>query len=178
MLITMYTMGLRTCEVIALRVGDIIWEESYIIVRTTKFYKSRIIPFNTQVKKRLLSYFDWLKESGFSVDKDAPFFVTKQAQAVNLHTFRNSFKLIRKKAGIIRTDSDRYQPRIHDLRHTFATHRLIQWYKEGVDVQQMLPILSTYLGHTSIKYTSVYLTMTPELLETALQLFENYRLSK
>ena len=75
-------------------------------------------------------------------------------------------------------DSDRYQPRIHDLRHTFATHRLIQWYKEGVDVQQMLPILSTYLGHTSIKYTSVYLTMTPELLETALQLFENYRLSK
>lgn len=51
MLITMYTMGLRTCEVITLRVGDIIWEESYIIIRTTKFYKSRIVPFNTQVKK-------------------------------------------------------------------------------------------------------------------------------
>lgn len=178
MLITMYTMGLRTCEVIALAVGDVCWDESYILIRSTKFYKSRIVPFNSQVKKRLQSYFDWLRVSGFSIEKNAPLFVTKRAHAVNIHTFQNRFKLIREKAGIHRTDSDRYHPRIHDLRHSFATHRLIQWYKEGADVQKMLPILSTYLGHTSIKHTAVYLTMTPELLKTASELFEQYRLSK
>ena len=161
MLITMYTMGLRTCEVIALTVGDVCWDESYILIRSTKFYKSRIVPFNSQV-----------------IEKNAPLLVTKRAHAVNIHTFQNRYKLIREKAGIHRTDSDRYHPRIHDLRHSFATHRLIQWYKEGADVQKMLPILSTYLGHTSIKHTAVYLTMTPELLETASELFEQYRLSK
>ena len=76
--------------------------------------------------------------------------------------------------SIRRDDQTRYGPRIHDLRHTFAVQRLTCWYREGRDVQALLPVLSTYLGHASIGGTSVYLTMTPALLEAAGARFEGY----
>jgi site-specific recombinase XerD len=64
--------------------------------------------------------------------------------------------------------------RLHDLRHTFAVHRLLAWYREGADVQRHLPHLSTYLGHARIACTQRYLTMIPALLEQASQRFETY----
>jgi len=62
------------------------------------------------------------------------------------------------------------------FRHSFAVHRLTSWYQEGKDVQRLLPQLSTYLGHRYLAATSVYLTMTPELLTLAAQRFEHYAL--
>jgi site-specific recombinase XerD len=67
-----------------------------------------------------------------------------------------------------------YQPRLHDLRHTFAVHRLTTWYQNGADVQRLLPKLSVYLGHVNLAGTQVYLSMTPELLRAASQRFEQY----
>lgn len=81
---------------------------------------------------------------------------------------------IRKKAGIKRADGGRYQPRLHDIRHTFAVHRLVSWYEEGANVQMLLPFLSTYLGHTTLAATSVYLSMTDDLLQEANMRFEHY----
>lgn len=75
---------------------------------------------------------------------------------------------------IKRDDGVLMLPRIHDLRHTFAVNRLTQWYREGKDVQMLLPKLSTYMGHTHLSHTSVYLTMTDSLLEEANKRFENY----
>jgi len=63
--------------------------------------------------------------------------------------------------------------RLHDLRHTFAVSRLVSWYRENKNVQQLLPVLSVYMGHTYLAHTSVYLTMTDELLREA-----NIRLEK
>jgi site-specific recombinase XerD len=63
---------------------------------------------------------------------------------------------------------------MHDLRHTFAVHRLLQWYRQGADVQKLLPQLSTYLGHRRLCHTQVYLSMTPELLRHAGTRFERY----
>jgi integrase len=71
-------------------------------------------------------------------------------------------------------DGATYQPRIHDLRHTFAVHRLIAWYREGAEVQRLLPYLSDYLGHAYLAATSVYLSMTPELLAEASKRFEQH----
>jgi integrase len=65
-------------------------------------------------------------------------------------------------------------PRLHDLRHSFAVHRLTAWYREGCDVQRLLPVLSIYLGHADLEGTKVYLTMTPELLQQASLRFERY----
>jgi integrase/recombinase XerD len=84
------------------------------------------------------------------------------------------FEKLRRLAGIVRHDVASHQPRIHDLRHTFAVHRLTAWYKQGADVQQLLPALSTYLGHVALKSTQRYLTMTPELLQQANSRFESY----
>jgi site-specific recombinase XerD len=65
---------------------------------------------------------------------------------------------------------------MHDLRHAFAVHRLVSWYRQGADVQKLLPQLSTYLGHVDIASTQWYLTMTPELLSQASLRFEHYAL--
>jgi site-specific recombinase XerD len=77
---------------------------------------------------------------------------------------------------VLRYDGGRYQPRLHDLRHAAAVHRLISWYRQGADVQRLLPQLATYLGHIHIAATQRYLTMTPELLHEASQRFERYAL--
>jgi integrase len=69
-----------------------------------------------------------------------------------------------------------HRPRPHDLRATFAVDRLTAWYREGADVQARLPFLSTYLGHVNVSGTSVYLTMTAELLVEASVRFERYAL--
>ena len=64
--------------------------------------------------------------------------------------------------------------RLHDLRHTFAVHRLTEWYRQGADVQRLVYDLSVYLGHVRLAHTQVYLTMTPELLHQANTSFERY----
>lgn len=87
---------------------------------------------------------------------------------------RQSFKRIRDCAGIRRDDGAIYQPRLHDLRHSFAVHRLTAWYREGKDVQKLVSHLSTYLGHDKVSHTSVYLSMTDSLLEEANKRFELY----
>jgi integrase len=93
---------------------------------------------------------------------------------VTIHTAQQSFRQLRKHAGIHRSDGTRYQPRLHDFRHAFAGNRVVSWYKAGSDVQRLLPKLSTYLGHVSLSSTQRYLTMTPALLQEACQRFERY----
>ena len=81
---------------------------------------------------------------------------------------------MRRHAGVRNVEGARYQPRLHDIRHTFAIKRLASWYRQGADVQRLLPVLSTYLGHVNLAGTQVYLTMTPELLREASLRFERY----
>jgi integrase len=100
--------------------------------------------------------------------------VDGQGRPLKDGTVRRAFARVRRSARIIRTDGARYQPRLHDLRHAFAGHRLTAWYRAGADVQRLLPQLSTYLGHLSVASTQVYLTMTPELLREACLRFERY----
>jgi site-specific recombinase XerD len=85
-----------------------------------------------------------------------------------------AFRRLREHIGMRRTDGARYQPRLHDLRHTFAVHRLTEWYRQGADVQRLVHDLSVYLGHVRLAHTQVYLTMTPELLHQASTSFERY----
>jgi integrase len=75
---------------------------------------------------------------------------------------------------VLRHDGGRFQPRLHDLRHTAVVHRLVCWYRQGADVQRLLPQLATYLGHVHVAATQRYLTLTPELLREASQRFERY----
>ena len=99
---------------------------------------------------------------------------TRSATPVTRQQAERAFRRLREQAQIHRTDGSRYQPRLHDLRHSFAVHRLIQWYRQGADVQRLLPNLSTYLGHRNLSGTQRYLTMTAELLQLAGERFEQY----
>ena len=82
---------------------------------------------------------------------------TQKGTAISRATYRSSAVI--RRAGV---ECDR--PRVHDIRHTFAVHRLTQWYREGVDAQARLPYLAAYMGHKGVSSTLTYITMTPELL--------------
>jgi len=174
LLLLLYGAGLRISEAINLILADIDLPQALIIIRETKFNKTRLIPLGPELTKSLSQYASQRHRSGHSQNPEAPFFIGRNGFAVNKGTFTHTFSLIRKKANVRRTDNNRYQPRLHDLRHTFAVHRLTAWYKEGNDVQKLLPILSVYLGHVHLDGTAIYLTMTPALLEEAGSRFQHY----
>lgn len=76
------------------------------------------------------------------------------------------FSDLRNQAGIVRSDGSSYQPRMHDLRSTFAVHRITSWIKEGKDLNRMLPALSAYIGQVGLISTERYLSLTPERLDS------------
>jgi len=174
LLLLLYGTGLRSSEAINLTMADVDLPQALLTIRETKFYKTRLIPLGRQLTQSLSQYDIQCQEKNYSRNPEAPFFVGKNGKAIKQKVFQEAFRKIRKKADVQRRDNSRYQPRLHDLRHTFAVHRLTAWYKEGADVQKWLPVLSEYLGHTRISSTSVYLTMTPALLEEAGKLFQHY----
>jgi site-specific recombinase XerD len=108
-----------------------------------------------------------VRQKQFSpVKKHDPLFVTFRLVPISGNTLWKTFQEIISAAGIESTPC-RSRPRLHDLRHTFAVHRLLRWYQEGVDVQSKLLQLSTFMGHSEIHSTQIYLTITNELLEEA-----------
>lgn len=173
-LILTYTLGMRVHETLSITLGDMDMDNMVITIRQSKFYKSRLVPFNQQVKKLLQKFLKWRKDHGQSQHAEAHLFMDQHSKPFNAGTFRDTFRRIRINAGIRREDGAYFQPRLHDLRHTFAVNRLLTWYRENKDVQQLLPILSVYMGHTHLAHTSVYLTMTDDLLREANARFEKY----
>lgn len=167
----LYATGLRLSEALSLTLEDVDMSALIITVRETKFYKKRYVPFNKQILQLLSAYLTWRKKIA---SRTAAMFISKKGLALNAYTVRSAFQRIREKAGVERLDKANYQPRLHDLRHTFAVHRLTSWYQENKDVQKLLPVLSTYMGHTHLAATSVYLTMTDDLLREAGSRFQQY----
>lgn len=178
LLLLLYGVGLRISEAISLTLADVDLVQAILTIRETKFHKTRLVPLGRQLNQVLLQYADRRRREGYSQYPEAPFFISRNGKPVKQDTIENAFQLIRKKAGIYRIDGASYQPRLHDLRHTFAVHRLTEWYKQGADVQKWLPVLSVYLGHHRLASTSVYLTMTPTLLHQASLRFEKYALQE
>jgi integrase len=169
-LLVLYGTGLRVSELVGLDRADVDLTECLMKVRQSKFGKTRLVPFGSQLRQVLLEYDKRHPSSG----DGTPFFATRQGGRVKADTLQHNYRILCERTGIRRTDGARFQPRIHDMRHTFAVHRLTSWYRQGADVQRLLPFLSVYLGHVHIRATQVYLTMTPELLEEAGNRFEQY----
>lgn len=173
-LMSTYMLGLRLHEAVSLKVGDVDQGNSLVRINESKFYKSRIVLFNDTVKRILIDFMEWRRQNRQPENVETHLFLDRKGYPVRIDTVRGCFERIRNKAGISRNDGATYQPRIHDLRGTFAVNRLTSWYKQGKDVQKLLPVLSTFLGHKHLAHTSVYLTMTENLLEEANKRFESY----
>jgi site-specific recombinase XerD len=172
LLLLLYGAGLRVSEALALNQADVDLSSALLTIRDTKFYKTRLVPLGAELNQVLTSYHSRRPNS---TDSSQPFFTGKDGSRLIYQTVRQAFRQLRNSAGVHRHDNDaRYQPRLHDLRHSFAVHRLVSWYQSGADVQKLLPHLSTYLGHVHLRATQVYLTMTPELLEVASERFAEY----
>ena len=169
-----YFLGLRLHETMSLRIRDLNQPELYVHIRESKFYKSRIVTYNHKVGELIDTFLKWREGQGMCTAPESRLFLNKKGSKMCIDTVRKVFERIRKHAGISRSDQSPFQPRIHDLWHTFAVNRLTAWYKENQDVQKLLPVLSTYLGHTHLSHTSVYLTMTDGLLREANNRFESY----
>ncbi|MDO3425190.1 tyrosine-type recombinase/integrase [Chryseobacterium sp. APV1] len=169
-----YALGLRISETLSIKLGNIDMNNLVIALHGTKFYKSRLVTFNIQVKAVLSSFLKWRTDHNQPGFTDAELFLNDDNLPVHSACIEGIFGKIRAKAGVKRDDGGRYQPRIHDLRHTFAVNRLINCYKKGTDPQKYLPILSVYMGHAHYAQTSVYLTMTDALLQQANKRFESY----
>lgn len=170
-----YCLGLRPSETTHLVVDDINLQDGLAFIRETKFYKSRVVPFGREVSQMLGNYLRWRSEIVTNKNvTDVHLFIDKRGNPVQLSALQQAFRFIREKAGIHRSDNAHYDVRLQDLRHTFATNRVAQWYREGKDVQALLPVLSTYLGHCNLDSTAVYISFTNQLLDEAGKRFQSY----
>lgn len=176
MLLTLYAAGLRAGEALRLRVGDVDLRHRILTVWNSKFHKSRLCPIGHPLATALSSHLRQRQDLPLPKGDASAFFSTEDGNAINLQWFEGAFSELRQKAGILGFGERRHLrfPRLHDFRHAFAVHRLVSWYRQGLDVQSRLAWLSTYLGHTSVEGTQTYLTMTHELLSEASARFERY----
>ena len=172
-LLLMYAAALRTSEVLSLTNADVDLSDALLTVRESKFFKSRLVPLGPKTTQALSGYANGRQQFVHSVRKSLLLRWEKRQKDKHGH-IRGAFQQLRDHAGLRRAGGPRCQPRLHDLRHTSAVHRLTAWYREGKDVQLLLPQLSVYMGHTHLAATQVYLTMTPELLHEASLRFELY----
>jgi len=174
LLLFLYGTGLRLGEALRLERRYVDLADAVVRVEQTKFYKSRLVPLGPDVGQLLARHLAQRKPEDSTCQN---VFQTKSSEPIELQTVDLSFRRLRQHAGIARYDFTAFHPRVHDLRHSFAVHRLVAWYQQGKDVQRLLPALSTYLGHVDLSGTQRYLTMTPELLQQASERFEQYALA-
>lgn len=175
LLLLLYGAGLRISEAISLTLADVCLSSSTLTIRESKFYKTRLVPIGSDLTT-VMAIYEARRLREHPAKPDAPFFVCRTGDPLTRSAAENTFCRLRLSAGVLRHDGSRYQPRLHDLRHAAAVHRLVSWYRQGADVQRLLPQLATYLGHVDIAATQRYLSMTPELLREASRRFERYAL--
>lgn len=158
-LLFLYGTGAYVGEALRLTTSDVDLERGIIKVRRVAGAIERTLPVAGHIHKALQEYRRALPES---YRTSQAFFVGKLGGPLNPNTISKMFQKLRRRAGIYRTDGFRIQPRLHDLRHTFAVHSLTAWLNQGKDLRQMLPVLSAYLGLTKLTSTERYLRMMPE----------------
>jgi integrase len=161
--------GLRPGEAAALENRDVDLQTGLLIIRESKFGKSRQVPIHSSTAAALKCYAR-TRDQVFGHPESPHFLVSNCGTALDLGTVRGWFCNISRACGL-RDKAKGHRcgrgPRLQDLRHTFATRRLIEWYKAGRNVAVQMPKLATYLGHSSVQCTYWYIEAVPELLELA-----------
>lgn len=170
----LYGLGLRVGEACRLSVNDLDLERRLLIIRETKFYKSRLVPFGPKLEELLVRHLRQRQgELGGTPADDQPLFCLRGGRPINPGTVSQTFHALIPQLHL-QIPPGVSPPRLYDLRHSFATGTLTRWYRLGIDPQSMLLALSTFMGHVDISSTAVYLTTTPELLEHASRRFRGF----
>ena len=170
-----YGLGLRVSEAARLCLQDIDWDRCVLTIHQTKFAKSRLVPFGPKLAARLKDYLQKREAHMGRLESDQPLFCfgRDMSRSVSPHTVSRTFHEVWPKLGL-NVPPGVAVPRLHCLRHSFAVGTLLRWYREGIEPQDRLLHLSTFMGHTQPSSTAVYLTITADLLKEANQRFERF----
>lgn len=156
--------GLRIGEAIKLDRSDLDWAQGVLLIRESKFGKSRLVPLQASSVQALSAYAE-LRDRLQARPEEPSFFMSLTGKRLCYAVVSQTFRRLVENAGI-GTDAPS-APRLHDLRHTFAVRTLLEWYRSEEDVQAKIPSLSAYLGHREPASTYWYLSAAPELLALA-----------
>jgi len=172
----MASAGLRVSEAINLRDDDVDLKHGMLTIRQTKFAKSRQLPLHPSTITALSRY-RRQRVRYVPTTTDSPFLIGSRGrglgQPIGERQAHRVFNALRDSLGWANRGAHA-APRLHDLRHTFAVRRMLLWYADGTDIDQMMLALSTYMGHAEICYTYWYLTAVPELMALAGGKFERF----
>lgn len=171
--ILLYGLGLRVGEVCRLRRSDVDLDRQLLVLRHTKFSKSRLVPFGPRLTERLRAYLHQCEQTRGPLGADDPVFAFGHNRFVNPGTMSQTFHHLVPCLGL-ELPPGVSSPRLHDLRHSFAVNTLLRWYRSGIDPARRLIHLSTFLGHVNPTSTAVDVTITAELLQQASQRFERF----
>lgn len=163
--------GIRITEALKLSRDDIDFSSSMLTVIEGKFKKSRLIPLHPTVLEPLRSYIK-KRDKKFPIPKTNFFFVNKYGNPLTQKSVDYTFRQIRSNLGWNKKGEPRR--RVYDIRHTFATRKLLEWYRNGDDIDQKIQYLSAYLGHVQATDTYWYLSAVPELMEIVSSRFEKF----
>lgn len=169
MLVLAYCAGLRLGEIVRLNLGDVDLTNGIVEVKETKFFKTRRLPLSQSAAEALRFYIAARREAGAPVDSSAGLFWHWHNRGPGRYSHVMTEKMlvsVFRRSGI-KPKEGKAGPRVHDLRHAFVVHRMLAWYRQGINPQPHLPYLATYMGHRDINSTLVYLTITQELLQHA-----------
>jgi integrase/recombinase XerD len=160
--------GLRLGEARNLELQDVDLKAGVLTVRGAKFGKTRLVPLHASTCAVLADYIvrrqrHW---AGRTISSDL--FVSSRGNRLDGGDIHRAFYALSRQIGL-RGTSDSRGPRLHDMRHRFATNTLVQWYRSGQDPERRLPLLSAYLGHVHVADTQWYLEGSPELMRQAMQ---------
>jgi len=172
----MASTGLRVSEAVNLLDTDVDLKTGMLTIRLTKFAKSRYVPMHPSVVKVLRRY-QSLRNLHVEFTEEMPFFVGTRGRCkghfLGLHQVRKVFEGLRDQLGWVNRGTND-APRIHDLRHTFIVNRVMLWHTQGVNVDQQMLALSTYVGHAKVTNTYWYLSGVPQLMAVAANKFEAF----
>ena len=161
--------GLRPGEALALELSDVDLDAGVLAILQTKFRKSRLVPIHDSTRDALAHYAR-RRDQICRRRQGSTFFVSEQGTRWESSSARRLFAKVSRAIGLRQPHGSRRigrGPRLQDLRHTFTTRCLVDWYRAGRDVGRQMPKLSTYLGHVTVANTYWYVQAVPELLGLA-----------
>lgn len=164
--------GLRLGEARNLKLEDVDLKAGVLTVRGGKFGKDRWIALHPSTCKVLSHYFDKRKRHWAGRVVSSYLFVSSWGNRLDSGSIHRAFYRASRQVGL-RGAHDSKGPRLHDLRHRFATRTLVNWYRSKEDPERRLPLLSAFLGHVHVADTQWYLSASPELMREAMRRLEH-----
>lgn len=169
----LYGLGLRVGEACRLQRDDLDLARRLLVIRKSKFYKSRLVPFGPRMATLLGAYADGGVPPLANPSGASPLFSFTARRPIHPCTVSQTFHALVPRLGLA-VPAGCSPPRLHDLRHSFAVGTLLHWYRSGVDPGAGLLHLATFMGHVDVNSTAVYLQITDALLREANRRFEAF----